>query len=199
MTHVQEADDRTEAEVVLAHLENALGEVSGSWNQRADGSRLTFRIFRFRRNPHSDVSTYSTFGLSRRSLRQHDGSSVREELLLSAGDGDPTPDDLAATLAFVADRVAESLNAVAHGEIISLPPDTPLGEMDALIALPPMPFPDSFYVIRDTDPPTAFMLLLPITNAEAQFARAQGWEALENLIIEHDPDIYDLHRPSLRP
>jgi antitoxin YqcF len=182
-------------EAVLDHFENELSSIAGTWKEREDGTELPFRIFRFRGTPHDDVSTLTTYGLSKYALCQDDGSWIREEFISCVADCHDV-DAVASVLAHVGDSVVSSGAAIARGEILRLPEDA-LGVMAGLIALPPTAFSESFYVLRLDGAVVAFFWLIPITSSEIDFAESHGWEALELRLVDADPDVYDLTRPAV--
>jgi Suppressor of fused protein (SUFU) len=69
--------------------------------------------------------------------------------------------------------------------------------MEALYCGAPVYFSDEFHEIEDTDPPTILVWLIPITRAEAVFIAESAWERFEDALVESDPDLLDLERPSV--
>ena len=65
-----------------------------------------------------------------------------------------------------------------------------------MYATVPSFFRDEVQVFRRSIPPTVFVLLLPITDDEAEFIGTQGWEPFEDLLETTDVDLFDLYRHS---
>lgn len=68
----------------------------------------------------------------------------------------------------------------------------PLGKPDSIAEV-------LFQIAGETSAaPVVLAWLVPLTQAEAHFARARGWAALEAVFVEHDPDLTDRGRTSVQ-
>ncbi|OJF13368.1 hypothetical protein BG844_15715 [Couchioplanes caeruleus subsp. caeruleus] len=70
--------------------------------------------------------------------------------------------------------------------------------MTALVAAQPVYLPDEFAVCETPAAPVVLAWLVPLTQAEAHFAHTQGWAALEDVFVQHDPDLTDHERASVQ-
>ena len=68
--------------------------------------------------------------------------------------------------------------------------------MEALYGAPPLWIPEAGRVLPTTNPPTAFIWLLPIHRLEADHLGAHGFAALETLLQRQEVDLLDLRRPA---
>lgn len=70
--------------------------------------------------------------------------------------------------------------------------------MEALYAANPVYYDDGFFGV---DLPggnrAAIVWLVPVSAAEAAYVRSRGWQAFEQELIKHDPDLMDPGRPEL--
>lgn len=71
------------------------------------------------------------------------------------------------------------------------------GDMTGLFAENPVYLPDEFAVSQTSAAEAVMTWLVPITTGEAQLARTQGWPALKQAFIVHDPDLTDITRPAV--
>jgi len=66
--------------------------------------------------------------------------------------------------------------------------------VDAIYATNPTPFDEGFAVFKGTEPPTLFVLLVPIAASEATLIAEKGWDWFESALESQNPDIWDLNR-----
>lgn len=60
-----------------------------------------------------------------------------------------------------------------------------------------MPLPDDFSVYTDENgSDIVFAWMVPITKTEADFIRREGWDKLENILIDEGTDLLDIDRKS---
>jgi hypothetical protein len=106
-----------------------------------------------------------------------------------------TPQKVSGLLATVALDSATTGRAIARGEVEG--PAGPLfdgSRLEALYASLPAYFPDAFAVCEQSEPPTHFLWMIPITRTEAAFVKSHGWSRFEDLLVKFDPDLLDLNR-----
>lgn len=92
----------------------------------------------------------------------------------------------------------EQNRACSLGDVIG--PRGPLragATVSALYTAQPDYSPDSFGVCETTPEPVVFAWMVPITDAEAAFVRAQGRDAFEDALFAADPDLLDFSRLSI--
>ena len=105
------------------------------------------------------------------------------------------PGALPAILHDVAKDALRENRALTPGDVVG-----PRGQLrsgaavSALYVSLPVYLPDSFHVCRSTADPVVFAWLIPITNGESEFIRAQGARAFEALLESSDPDLLDFQR-----
>jgi Suppressor of fused protein (SUFU) len=68
---------------------------------------------------------------------------------------------------------------------------------DSVYCALPVMFNPGLATFSESVPPTVFVWLMPITNLEADFVRARGWNAFEDCLARYQPDFWDMDRPSL--
>ena len=182
---------------LIEHYEAALGPLDGGWTQTSAGVPLLFTLLRFPAAPMPGAVTYATAGLSDRTLRRPGGGLLRQELVISCYDR------------FAGGEVAELLHAVGaemleRGKVLSrgqvLGPAgalVPATSLTALYVAMPVVFPDRLYTYSGSSPETVIAWLVPISTEEAGTVRAHGWSEFEGFLEAQDPDLFDLHRPSV--
>ncbi|GAA4989089.1 hypothetical protein HD597_007806 [Nonomuraea thailandensis] len=179
---------------LVDHLERFLGRIdSGTGGD--DSTPAHVQVIRFAPNsPFTGVTTWSTLGLSHHHLGQGNGQGLHQELVMHLPT-DRQPDNVAGVLFQVAEELIERGQGLARGEVIG--PRGPLfarGEMTALAAAPPVYLPGPFAVCDTPAARIVLTWLVPLTEAEARFAHAHGWHALEDVFVAQDPDLTDIER-----
>ena len=130
---------------------------------------------------------YATCGAAEAAGYGEDGA---EYVLLA-----PAPDPaLVEMLAAVAIVNADAHPGLGVGSLLALGrPWTAASPADHLLVLPPYPFGPGFEVFEDEESERRVVVLwlVPITGAEAQFVRAEGCEAFEELLEGSGADVVD--------
>ena len=159
---------------------------------------MPFQVVRHPRGPFAGTRTFATLGLSRTELiSERSGKRIRQELVLAVPEAlrdCPWP----GLLQEIATELLADGRALLRGEVIG--PRGPLyrgSEMQALYASVPVYFPDSFHQCSTDDGDVAVVWLIPISRREEEYVRAHGWSAFEDRLVEQDPDLTDVQRPSL--
>ncbi len=179
------------------HLEHFLGPIaSGTPGDESTPSGV--QVIQFEADaPFTGVTTWTTLGLSHQHLAHTGGKGLHQELVMHV----PTarqPANVAGVLFQVAGELIRRGQGAARGEVMG-----PRGrlfagtEMTALVAAQPVYLPDEFAVCETSAASVVLAWLVPLTQAEAHFARDHGWAALEAVFVEHDPDLTDLQRASV--
>lgn len=71
-------------------------------------------------------------------------------------------------------------------------------ELDALYATAPVYLPDAFAVAPLTSDLVCHIVwLVPISPVERGYIASHGWEAFEQILVDQDPDLLSLSRPSV--
>ena len=69
--------------------------------------------------------------------------------------------------------------------------------MEALYVAHPTYFPDEFGECSSGGHAMRILWLVPISRPEAQYVRDRGWSAFEDQLVERQPDLTDLLRPTM--
>jgi hypothetical protein len=157
------------------HIETYLGRIdptAGYWRWSHSGGDM-LQLLCFPECPQTGAKTICTLGLGRHEFCSPKGHT-RQELLLAAHDRFIC-DELAATVASLAMRALEAHVALKFGEVFGpAGPLLPGSTLEAMLCLPPDPYPPSFAVCLETNSPTKFLRLMPISADEASEVRQSG-------------------------
>lgn len=156
------------------------------------GRRMQIDILSCLGTPQPGIVSYATIGLSD---HRPAGQAAALELLGAA----PAQDDeaFAAMLAACAFALIHDGLTVASGSIV---PDV-IGRhglsatMAHVLLVPPFLWEDGPQTLRLSAKNVAFLLAVPIADSERQYAGENGADALENLFVGAQIDIFDLNRP----
>lgn len=179
---------------ILHHVETYIGMIDGGWSEFGDGSKMQFQVLQFKRRPVQTAVTFCTLGLGLSVLKQIGGSVCRQELVFCCYES-CLNENVPALLAAMGEEILDSGNAVARGQVLCLH-DIWFNDSDinALYCASPVYFPASLGIFDGSVPPTIFVWLVPIFKEEAQFMSKHGWDAFEDKLEEHDPDLMNLKR-----
>ncbi len=183
---------------LIQHCEDHLGSIVSGWSTDAADARLPFQVALFEKRPLPGVRVLCTLGLSNVPLRVGQGTrKVRQELVAMFREADG-PGNLPGILQQLGMEALGKDAAYAPGDVIG-----PRGELragatvSALYTALPVYLPDSFHVCRSTPEPVVFAWMVPITDAEAVFARTRGRDAFEGALESVDPDLLNTSRNSI--
>ncbi|MFG2900366.1 suppressor of fused domain protein [Streptomyces zaomyceticus] len=186
--------------VLIDHFEARLGGLEGAWSAGEGTPEGAPQVGWFAGGVLAGVHSFATIGLHRTPLASRTGRHLHLELL---GCNRPVPGDEAGPFPGVLEYVSGLLisrgRAVLRGDVLRLPmPLTPGGSMTALYAALPVCFDEEFAsVVLENGSDVAVVWLVPIGDREAEFVEREGWEAFENELVRHDPDLLDLDRPEM--
>lgn len=163
-----------------------------------DGEKLPFSIVKCSGGSFLGAVTYSTLGLSNRSLESPvSNKEIKHELIFVSYEtfGDKNIPSILQQVALLA---LKNKKIFLRGDVIG--PFDPLfdgSQLEALYVTNPSYFPDSFkrYVIND-ETVIVQAWLIPITAREADFISLNGWSKFESLLEKVDPDLVDFNRKS---
>jgi hypothetical protein len=188
--------DTGEVAPLVAHLERFLGEITRGWPVGEAGS-VRFSIVEFADAPGHGLATYSTLGLSDHVLSMGEGA-IRQELMLVRAVDSPAVEarDAAMLLSDAADGLLGRHQAILRHELV-VPPDKPpaASALHVFWARSPTFLPDEFTGF-ESQPPVAFVWLVPVTEQEVHAFVERGSSWLEDLFVRLQPDVYDFARPS---
>lgn len=183
--------------IIARTVANVVGGGKPHVGRYYDDQRTTsIDVVDFVDRPQAGVTTYSTLGLSDHPLyRDGEEFEVRAELVGACASRFTRFANAMGTAAL---HVAKSRWFVAPGVIFpdvftTYEPDSPMKH-----ALFVPPFLWDFTTLELPEKKVAWLLLVPISDAEMRFAEADRTSAnLEKIFEEKAIDIYDLHRPSV--
>lgn len=178
-------------DVLMQHLQNFLGQASGSEPVLLDRRGRTVSLQAFVDRPCQDATTFVTHGLS----HLHE---LHQELLLSCWSSESSL-DLRLVIEFVARQLAEGREALMEGDVIGpAGPLVPETKMEALYVCQPTYFPDGFAEVVDPQGCTVLLRwLIPIHPDEASMIEQQGAISFERRLAALDPDLLSLQRSSI--
>jgi hypothetical protein len=96
--------------------------------------------------------------------------------------------------------VLESHKALVRGQVIG--PAGPImagATVEAFYCSSPSAYPDELAEFAGSTPVTVFIWLIPITHEESHYVWERGWSAFDDLLVAHNPDVWDLERASIVP
>ncbi len=162
-----------------------------------DDLALSLAITYFDDRPIDELRSYCTVGLSVAVL-ERDGGRYRQELMFVIYD-DVDRRTIAAFLGSFAEDIMRRGRAVARGDVVTARGPVILGTLMNLIFVcrPIVLAGGGPEVFDETEPPIDFWWLVPIHDDEAQFARVNGWQALEFALDNSYLQLWDLRRPSV--
>ncbi|PZG01799.1 suppressor of fused domain protein [Micromonospora deserti] len=183
---------------LVEHLERFLGPIEGG-THGDDSTPAGVQVISFGADaPFTGITTWATLGLSNHHLGQQSRGGLHQELVMHLPNA-RQPVNTAGVLFQVAGELIERGRGLARGEVIGPRGRLfPKAEMTALVATTPVYLPDSFAVCDTPAAPVVLTWLVPLTEAEAQFAQVHGWPALEDIFVAQDPDLTDLGRTSVQ-
>jgi suppressor of fused protein SUFU len=187
--------DPSQSPSLLAHVERWLGPIARGHIY----DELQVHVVQFNGCPFRDAVTYSTLGLSRHILPQPFGTDIRLELLFGCYSR-YIPLQPESVPAAVAKIVLESHKPLVRGQVIG--PAGPImagASVDGFYCSSPSAYPDELAEFEGSEPVTVFVWLIPITHDEIHYVWEHGWSAFEDLLVVHDPDVWNLERSSMVP
>jgi hypothetical protein len=181
---------------LVDHLESCLGTVLHEWSELPDLLGTGVQINQHDSAPRGVALTLATLGLSRYPLRSvSSGETIYHELLLFAS-RPAEPFNLPAVLAQIAHLTITRKRAILKGDILgSGGPLLNNSRMEGFFAALPLPLPPDLASVQDDDGRgIALVWLVPITAAEATWARTHGWQAFEKELDRQCADRLDWYR-----
>jgi len=175
------------------HLETYLGPIEAGWSKDYDARPMPFQVVRFAEKKDLGAMVYCTLGLSASALPSPTSSMlIRHELIMLEPPGAQL--GIPNTLQQLGLEAMKAQQAFLRGDVIG-PRGTlwPQSAMEALYVSVPVYFPEAFASCGAV----VLAWLFPITASEANYVRDRGFRAFEALLLEHDPNLVDIHRPSV--
>lgn len=147
--------------------------------------------------PQAGVTSYSTIGLSDASIGlTSDEVPLRVEIVGACGSAFAGYANVLATCAFdVMEANAECRPGAVLRDAVAV--NVPDVEMKHVWLVPPFLWEEELKTLEFPSMKVAWLLAVPISEAERAFAEEQGAEALESLFEEKQIDLFDLRRASV--
>ena len=145
--------------------------------------------------PYPGVISYATIGLSEYDIGMlSDNKKFRVELLGACDEEEKFFVNILSTTAF---EIMERHNC-GYGHIIPNVISQYIKDCEIKHIYLMNPFLwDGFKTVEFEDRKIAWLLIIPISNQEKEYAIANGWDALETKFEEADIDIFNLKRKSI--
>ncbi|GAA1662735.1 suppressor of fused domain protein [Fodinicola feengrottensis] len=182
---------------LTSHYERFLGAIDAGWRADADGRSVPFQVARYS-GVIAGGTAFTTLGLSGWELKSRSSEkTIRLELMMLVG-STLQSNTIPGLLQQVGLETIESNSALLRGDVIG-----PRGKlfagsnMDALYVAAPVYLPDEFAICETEAGPTVTCWVVPISHDEAHFVIQEGWSRFEDRLVELNPDLVDVMRPSL--
>ena len=184
--------DQVAATRVVQAAAGALGGAASLKRHESPEPPGALTVLTAKGTPEPGVSSYATIGFMSHDMGlRAEGASLRAELLMAAPD---TADALPGLLVGIALRLARSGAVCRHGKIAAdVVPRASPGELRHVLFSVPFLW-DGPETVRFEDLLVAWLLLVPITEGEREFASRHGVEALEEVFRRQETDVFDLGR-----
>jgi hypothetical protein len=184
-----------ENKALAVYLRSMIGgrpSVSKFWD---DAHHASIDIMRVEKAPDEHISTVSTLGLSDTDIGlEADGRSLRVELLMSYRTSQNDGENILSTCAFNVINSAMPINpGVIFPRVVEL--YRPSSSMVHILFSSPYLW--DLQTQDFTTKKVAWLVAIPISDAEYDLARSEGSDALENLLEERNADVFDLDRQSV--
>ena len=148
--------------------------------------------------PDDGVTSWATIGASQFDNQvTSDAGPVRVELVGACASTWPSFGNMLATCAL---NIATGQYAVTPGVIMPgiVAMYEPSVTTSHMLLTDPFLWDGQLQSLRDEDYSVAWLMGVPVTDAELEFAGAEGADALEELFSAAGIDVFDLDRPSVR-
>ena len=145
------------------HLENHLNEICQGWKDKY--AENSVRVVSFENQPHIDIKTYCTLGLSDHVLATAETSPIRQELIFMAYKNFDGAANIASFLSTFAASIIRSHRPLLRGDVVG--PSSPIifnSPLNSIFSAVPMILRHSFFVFEYTIPKTIFPWIIPITK-----------------------------------
>lgn len=188
----------TEQKEIARYTASALGVENPPISHFLDDTkRSAVYVIKASDIPQIGVTSYATVGLSdHKIMRDGKEFGVRVEILGACGSAVPEFDNVLATLAFfVINSGWFCAPGVIFPDVISMYKHS-ITMSDVYFAYPFL-WEDRLKSTRIGNKTVAWLLAVPISKRESEFARINGAEKLEVLFEKNNIDIFDLNRPSV--
>lgn len=189
--------DNDHTKKVFEHLEAALDAKASRFARYSNDGKDDLFVMELDDHPQTGVKTYSTVGLSRFPLMKNEKrSAVSLEIIGSCGSAFPDFNNLISASAF---HVIFSKWYCCPGMIY---PDV-VSQCGISVTMNDVYFANPFlwdnklHNLKVNSSTVAWLLAVPISRGESNYARKFGTDKLEELFEKEDIDIFNLNRQSV--
>lgn len=184
-------------EKMINVLKETLGGVQAAFSYQKQDAEHKLDILFAKQSPGGNYLTASTLGLVNRTTGYQDsntGKDIRAELIMSSYGGHDMAGKILSTAGI---GIYETNLRYGYGtvlkDIVSL--YYPNSDMKHLfLMLPPPVWKKGFGVTDADDSVITFLYALPISQAECDYMSENGIDALQDLFVEKNIDMFDLER-----
>ncbi len=184
-------------EKMLGVLRETLGGVQAAFSYMKDGAENKIDILYAKQSPGGNYLTASTLGMVNRTTGYQDsatGKDIRAELIMSSYGGHDMAGKILST---AGDGIYTTNIRYGYGTVLKdvMSIYYPNSDMKHLfLMLPPPLWKKSFGVTDADDSLITFLYALPVSQAECDYMSENGIEALQNLFVEKNIDMFDFER-----
>ena len=192
--------DWVDMSLLIAHLESRLGRIQSGWTRDPEGVELPFQVAEFRGGGQLAGSTsYATVGLSAHYLPSPSGDKEMSMELIMSTHSALAPGRLPQSLQHLTKDLLRRHTAILRGQTFTLPGAVADGSvLSALYAAVPGYFDEDFDSVEIEDGRgVAVVWMIPISVSERDYVSDSGWDVFERRLVDKDPDLLDLNRPSI--
>lgn len=141
-----------------------------------------------------DQTVYATIGLSATDIGQTVGDTTLRTELMMAGTSDEIFANILSSAAFVVQEVQDcGFGMIIHDVVSQYSPES---ELHHVILMAPAFWP-AYAPLKDEETTIAWLLAVPITEAERQLIQTEGIDVFDKLLAEKNVDISNLKRESV--
>lgn len=180
----------------VAQIENRAIGGSPLVNRYWDSENIKYiDIYEANNRPEKGVKTCATIGLSKTDIHLISGNKdVRIELISACDNSiEDLPSIIASTAFEIMDKEEACYGAIIDNVISEYVEDS---EMAHVYLMNPFLW-DDLKTIEFPDKWVSWLLAIPISDKEKDYAIKNGYEALEDLFEKKQIDVYDLYRKSV--
>lgn len=184
-------------EKMLSVLRETLGGVQAAFSYQKQGEESKVDILYAKQSPGPNYLTAATLGLVNRTTGYTDsntGKEIRAELIMSSYGGHDMAGKILSTagIGIYQTEIRYGYGTVLKGVMEIYYPNSDMKHL--FLMLPPPHWKKAFGVTDADDSIITFLYALPISQAECDYMSENGIEALQNLFVEKNIDMFDFER-----
>ena len=190
-------DVKTEKKRIARHINDVVGGVPEFSRYDDKNNTSAIHIMTIQDVPEYGINMYSTVGTSAYSIGlKTDGVPLRAELMFAIDKTQEMIPDILATCAFcIINSHYECYPGIIFYDVIS----AYIGDSDMkhVMFVAPFLWEGKYHGMILEDKRVEWLLAVPISEAEGEYAEKYGSDALEELFEKNDIDIFDMYRKSV--